>query len=88
MLKPKGLSQDALIRLSCGGALEHFQLRRPAFSFSIFPAGQVCCMRPTVPLILATWAVSRLPHSCVAGSGGLSWTLLWPSLCQSAGSAS
>ena len=34
MLKPKGLSQDALIRLSCGGALEHFQLRRPAFPFS------------------------------------------------------
>ena len=34
MLKPKGLSQDALIRLSCGGAPEHFQLRRPAFPFS------------------------------------------------------
>ena len=31
MLNPRGLSQDALIRLSCGGALEHFQLRRPAF---------------------------------------------------------
>ena len=34
ILKPKGLSQDALTRLSCGDALEHFQLRRPAFPFS------------------------------------------------------
>ena len=34
MLKPKGLGQDTLIGLSCGGALEHVRLRRPAFSFS------------------------------------------------------
>ena len=40
MLKPKGLSQDALVRLSCGGALEHFQLRRPAFPFSFL---MLCC---------------------------------------------
>ena len=33
-LKPLGLSKDALIRLTRGGALEHFQLRRPAFPFS------------------------------------------------------
>ena len=43
MLKPKGLSQDALIRLSCGGALEHFQLRRPAFPFSISFSKQHSC---------------------------------------------
>ena len=35
MLKPKGLGQDTLIGLSCGGALEHLQLRRPAFLFSV-----------------------------------------------------
>ena len=44
-LAAKGLSQDALIRLSCGGALEHFQLRRPAFpfSFSVFLPVQGPC---------------------------------------------
>ena len=31
---PRAWGQDTLIGFSCGGALEHLQLRRPAFSFS------------------------------------------------------
>ena len=73
MLKPKGLSQDALVRLSCGGALEHFQLRRPAFPFHVH--SQETCPQhvPFLKQDMASKAVieSRVAPPCQAVLPGI-----------------
>ena len=61
MLKPKGLSQDALIRLSCGGALEHFQLRRRAFPFSIL---ELKLLVPSQTIVVLSKYSSHLEVFC------------------------